>query len=369
MSNRSTTTVSRSKTPSKRPPRVAAKTPVRSARSTAVAKRTTKAEAHALAPEQAVQPPRPFDLLTDVMDQVRLESTVYFRTVCNGAYGIRIAKRERTPFYAIQEGEAEIRLDSGKIYHASAGDLLLLPNAAPHVIGSGADVPVLDLQDWIALHPMDRTGTVLALRGNGPITRVTGGFFDIDALRINPLFGALPEVIHLKASDAGVQRWLTPTIDFIHAELDAGMQGAQTVLRRMADVLFIQAVRAYAAQHTCPASWLRGLSDRRVGRALMLMHARYAEPWTLDSLAREVGTSRTHLAVQFRELVGETPINYLTRWRVTRAATRLKSEKVSIERVAEDLGYGSNAVFSKAFRRVTGVSPARYRREQAAAHV
>jgi len=147
------------------------------------------------------------------------------------------------------------------------------------------------------------------------------------------------------------------------------MQGAQTVLRRMADVLFIQAVRAYAAQHTCPASWLRGLSDRRVGRALMLLHARYAEPWTLDSLAREVGTSRTHLAVQFRELVGETPINYLTRWRVTRAATRLKSEKVSIERVGEDLGYGSNAVFSKAFRRVTGVSPARYRREQAAVQV
>ena len=257
MSNRSTTTVARSKTQSKRPPRVAAKTSVRSARSTPVAKRTTKAEAPAPVPEQGVQPQRPFDLLTDVMDQVRLESTVYFRTVCNGAYGIRIAKRERTPFYAIQEGEAEIRLDSGKIYHASAGDLLLLPNAAPHVIGSGTDVPVLDLQDWIALHPMDRTGTVLALRGNGPITRVTGGFFDIDALRINPLFGALPEVIHLKATDAGVQRWLTPTIDFIHAELDAGMQGAQTVLRRMADVLFIQAVRAYAAQHTCPASWLR----------------------------------------------------------------------------------------------------------------
>ncbi len=282
MSNRSTTTVARSKTPSKRPPRVAVKTPVRSARSTPVAKRTTKAEAPAPAPEQAVQPPRPFDLLTDVMDQVRLESTVYFRTVCNGAYGIRIAKRERTPFYAIQEGEAEIRLDSGKIYHASAGDLLLLPNAAPHVIGSGADVPVLDLQDWIALHPMDRTGTVLALRGNGPITRVTGGFFDIDALRINPLFGALPEAIHLKATDAGVAA-LADIDDRLHRRgVDAGMQGAQTVLRRMADALFIQAVRAYAAQHTCPASWLRGPSDGRVGRALMLLHACLAEPWTLD---------------------------------------------------------------------------------------
>jgi transcriptional regulator GlxA family with amidase domain len=142
------------------------------------------------------------------------------------------------------------------------------------------------------------------------------------------------------------------------------MQGAQTVLRRMADVLFIQAVRAYALQHGCAASWLRGLSDRRIGQALTLLHSRYAEPWTVDSLAREVGMSRTLLAVQFKELVGESPISYLTRWRITRAANRLRSERVSLERVAESVGYTSDAVFSKAFRRITGIAPGRYRREQ-----
>jgi AraC-like DNA-binding protein len=316
----------------------------------------------------AVPPDRPFDLLSDVMDQVRLEGTIYFRTVCNGAYAIRIAQRARTPFYAVQEGEGEIRLlDSGEVHHAVAGDLVLLPNAAPHVIGSGADVPVLDLEDWKVMHPKDAQGTVYALQGNGPITRVTGGFFDIDTLRVNPLMRALPPVIHLKGNDAAVRRWLTPTLEFIHAEMDAGMQGAQTVLRRMADVLFIQAVRAYAAQHGCVAGWLRGLSDRRIGQALMTLHARFAEPWTLDALAHEVGMSRTLLAVQFKELVGESPISYLTRWRITRAANRLRSERVSLDRVAESVGYTSDAVFSKAFRRITGVAPGRFRREHVTA--
>jgi AraC-like DNA-binding protein len=320
----------------------------------------------ATAPEAPSAMTRPFDLLTDVMDQVRLEGTMYFRTVCNGAYGIRIERKARTPFYAIQEGEAEIRLlDRDEVHHASAGDLILLPNAAAHIIGSGAENQVLDLHDWMALHPMDAQGTVYALRGNGPITRVTGGFFDIDTLRIHPLMHALPPVIHLKGTDAAVQRWLAPTLEFIHAELDAGMQGAQTVLRRMADVLFIQAVRAYALQHGCAASWLRGLSDRRIGQALTLLHSRYAEPWTVDSLAREVGMSRTLLAVQFKDLVGESPISYLTRWRITRAANRLRSERVSLERVAESVGYTSDAVFSKAFRQITGIAPGRYRREQA----
>jgi AraC-like DNA-binding protein len=313
------------------------------------------------------EPPRPFDLLADVIDQIRLEGTVYFRTVCNGAYGIRIAQRARTPFYAVQEGQSEIRLlDTGAVHRAGAGDLLLLPNAAPHVIGSGARVPVLDLTDWMALHPMDAQGTVYALRGNGPITRVTGGFFDIDTLRINPLMQALPPVIHLKANNAAVQRWLAPTLEFIHAELDAGMHGARTVLRRMADVLFIQAVRAYASQQGGGASLLRGLSDRRIGRALVLLHARYAEAWTLEALAREVGISRTLLAVQFKELVGESPISYLTRWRIMRAANRLRGERTSLGRVAESVGYTSDAVFSKAFRRVTGVTPGRFRREQGA---
>ena len=121
----------------------------------------------------------------------------------------------------------------------------------------------------------------------------------------------------------------------------------------MADVLFIQAVRAYAAQHACATSWLRGLSNARVGKALALLHDRYAEPWTLDSLAHEVGTSRTALAVRFKELVGEAPMAYLTRWRVTRAANRMRSERINLHGWPKVWATTPTRCFQKRF----GVSP------------
>ncbi len=303
-----------------------------------------------------------FDLLTDVMEQVRLEGMVYFRAALHAPFGISIARPGRTPFYAVTEGRCHLQLaPRGAAQLVQAGDLVVLPNAAPHVVRSGRDAWVVPLEDWLASHPMAPDGAVVQA-GAGPVTRVTGGFFSADVLRMNPLFDALPPVIHLRGSDPQVRRWLTPTLEFIHAEIEQRMQGAQTVLRRLADVLFIQALRAYAQQDDATASWLRGMSDRRVGRALMLLHAQFARPWTLDTLAREVGTSRTHLAVQFKALVGESPMNYLTRWRITRAANQLRNEHVSVSRVAEAVGYGSDAVFSRAFRRVVGESPGHWRK-------
>ncbi len=303
-----------------------------------------------------------FDLLTDVMEQVRLEGMVYFRAALCAPYGISIARPGRTPFYAVTEGRCHLQLaPRGPSQLVQAGDLVVLPNAAPHVVRSGKDALVVPLEDWLASHPMAPDGSVMQA-GAGPVTRVTGGFFSADVLRMNPLFDALPPVIHLRGSDPQVGRWLTPTLEFIHAEIEQRLQGAQTVLRRLADVLFIQAVRAYAQQDDATASWLRGMRDRRVGRALTLLHAQFAQPWTLDTLAREVGTSRTHLAVQFKALVGESPMNYLTRWRITRAANHLRSDHVSVSRAAEAVGYASDAVFSRAFRRVVGASPAQWRK-------
>lgn len=311
---------------------------------------------------EAVAPPpaAAFDVLTDVMEQVRLEGTVYFSAELHAPWGVSIVRSGRAPFYAITEGECEIRVGRRTPRRVRAGDFLLLPNAAPHVVRSDPQALVVPFDSWLQAHPMDRRGGTRH-PGPGATTRVTGGFFSVDPLKTNPLFGALPPMIHLRGDDARVRQWLEPTLRLIEAETASGLQGAQTVLRRLADVLFIQAVRVYAGE-TQAAGWLRGLADPRVGRALMLLHERYAEPWTLDALAREVGVSRTLLAVRFRELVGEAPMAYLTRWRVTRAANRLRAERLPLARVAESVGYQSDAVFAKAFRRVTGQPPGAWRR-------
>ncbi len=309
----------------------------------------------------------PFDLLTDVMEQVRLEGTVYFGAELHAPWGIAVVRQGRAPFYAITEGRCEIQVGSrGAVRQVQAGDFVLLPNAAPHVVRSGAGAMVVPFDDWLQTHPMDRRGDTRH-SGPGAVTRATGGFFSVDPLRTNPLFGALPRVIHLRGSSPHVQQWLEPTLRLVNAELASELQGARTVLRRLADVLFIQAVRAYAKGQRGAAGWLRGLGDPHVGRALMLLHERYAEPWTLEALAQAVGTSRTGLAVRFKALVGEAPMAYLTRWRITRAANLLREQRGSLARVAERVGYQSDTVFAKAFRRVTGHSPGRYRRQLAVA--
>lgn len=296
------------------------------------------------------------------MEQVRLEGAVYFGAELHAPWGISIVRSGRAPFYAVTGGECELQVGrQGAARRVRAGDFVLLPGAAPHVVRSGPEALVVPFEAWLRAHPMDRRGATRHA-GPGAATRVIGGFFSVDPLRIAPLFAALPPLIHLRGTDARVRQSLQPTLRLVESEVAAGGLGAATVLRRLADVLFIQAVRLHAEGQRGVTGWLRGLSDPRVGRALLLLHQRYAEAWTLDALAREVGTSRTLLAVRFRELVGEPPMAYLTRWRITRAANLLHGAWQPLSRVAEQVGYQSDAVFSKAFRRVTGHAPGAWRR-------
>jgi AraC-like DNA-binding protein len=307
-----------------------------------------------------------FDLLTDVMEQVRLEAPVFFTADLAAPYGISVVRAGRAPFYAVREGTSYIKVGQRPERTVHAGDVLLLPGGAPHVVRSGPKARLVPFDEWLACHPMDHRCFVRQA-GPGPVTRVTGGFFSAQSVKVNPLFAALPPLIHLRGTDPHVRRWLQPTLAFIDAEIESDQQGARTVLRRMADVLFIQAVRAYLARQDRPTrGWLRGLSDKRIARALAAIHEHTAEPWTLETLAREAAMSRTAFAVSFRTLVGESPMAYLQRWRVLRAANALRSEGLSLARAAEAVGYQSDVVFAKAFKRVTGESPGRYRRGKTA---
>jgi len=173
----------------------------------------------------------------------------------------------RAPFYAMRSGESLLKVGDRAERKVRAGDFILLPGGAPHVVRSAR-------RRGRALRPVagdapDGPSRFVRHTGRGPVVRVTGGFFATQSVRANPLFAALPPVIHLRGADPHVQRWLQPTLAFIDAEIASDQQGARTVLRRMADVLFIQAVRAHiAGQDRRTRGWLRGLTDKRIARAL-----------------------------------------------------------------------------------------------------
>lgn len=210
---------------------------------------------------------------------------------------------------------------------------------------------------------MDERGFVHCDGGEGPTSTLVGGFFLSQELEATPLLSALPAVVHLRADDREVASWLEPTLRFIGVEMGSGLHGSRSVLNRLADILFIQAVRAFLSMgKPIHAGWLKGLSDGQVARALALMHEHYANPWSLERLAKEIGVSRTVLAVRFRTLVGASPIAYLTRWRMLQAARLLREPRGSVAEVAEKVGYTSEAAFAKAFKRTLAPTPGEVRR-------
>jgi transcriptional regulator GlxA family with amidase domain len=188
------------------------------------------------------------------------------------------------------------------------------------------------------------------------------GCFRFEAQGDNPLIECLPPVIHVKSDGGPAVRWLEATLQFLATETASDQPGTATVVSRLADILFVQAMRANLASACSDArGWLRALTDPQLGAALRVMHERPAEPWTVEALAEKVAMSRSAFAARFKAQVGDGPLGYLTRWRMQRAAQLLHDTDRTVAAVAGAVGYETDAAFGKAFRRHLGMTPSEYR--------
>jgi transcriptional regulator GlxA family with amidase domain len=178
-----------------------------------------------------------------------------------------------------------------------------------------------------------------------------------------PLKRLLPELILIKA-DQAQSLALHATLRLLASEMAEPTPGSEVMVNRLADILFIQCVRAHIASTsaTCKSGWLRAIFDPRIGAALTAMHEKVESPWTVGTLAAAAGMSRSAFAVRFKELLGETPLEYLTNWRMYKATGLLQDDQRKLLEVAKSVGYDSDAAFSKTFKRIWGVAPREYRR-------
>jgi AraC-like DNA-binding protein len=177
------------------------------------------------------------------------------------------------------------------------------------------------------------------------------------------MLDALPRIARIPLGEGPATAWLTSLLQAGTRESFAPRPGGETVLAKLAELLFVEALRRYI--ELLPEQergWLAGLRDRFVGRALALLHERPGHSWTVDELAENVGLSRSSLSQRFTDIIGQAPIQYLTRWRLTIAAQRLRNESSSLARIADDSGYDSEAAFNRAFKRALGTTPAAWRR-------
>jgi AraC-like DNA-binding protein len=212
---------------------------------------------------------------------------------------------------------------------------------------------------------MLRPGDVASLRKGraGAATRIVCGFLACDRRLAEPILQSLPRLLRVGMRDGGTAAWVRSSIRYSVTESASSRPGSAAVRARLSEVLFVETIRHYMEELPPGKSgWLAGLRDRHVGRALSLLHERPAHPWTVEELARKVGLSRSALGQRFSTLIGAPPMQYLTRWRTSLAATRLRESDVSIIRIATEAGYESEAAFNRAFKREFGLPPATWRK-------
>ena len=267
-------------------------------------------------------------------------------------------------YHYVVEGELRIRVDGedGEDLVVRAGDVVLLPRNDLHLVGSDLSLPPVAGSDIIQ-PPKDGGLFSIHHGGKGKRTRMICGYLGCDDAVDNPVISTLPSLLKLDAEQGGAAEWIRSTFQYAADEVAAGRPGSETVLAKLSELLFIEAVRRYAeALPQGQTGWLAGLRDPHVARALALLHHDITRPWNVDDLSREVGLSRSALADRFIKLIGVPPMHYIASWRMQVATQKLRNTSASLAQVADLVGYGSEAAFSRAFKKAFGTAPAAWRR-------
>jgi AraC-like DNA-binding protein len=260
------------------------------------------------------------------------------------------------PYHYVVEGELHVRLDAEgeEAFPLGPGEVVLFPRNDRHLLGSDLSLPPVRGSDIIQ-PPEDGGLFSIHHGGGGSRTQLVCGFLGCDSADGNPVISTLPSALRLDVEEGGAAEWIRSSFQYAADEVAAGRPGSETVLAKLSELLFVEAVRRYA--ESLPedqTGWLAGLRDPYVARALALFHRDIARTWTVDELGREVGLSRSALADRFTRLIGMAPMYYLASWRMQVAAQELRNTSASLANVAHTVGYESEAAFSRAFKKAFG---------------
>ncbi|MBX3191292.1 MAG: AraC family transcriptional regulator [Labilithrix sp.] len=317
------------------------------------------------------RPPNDVDVLSEVLRAVRLRGAVFYDITASDPWVAEAPHaREMAPhvmpgaehvieYHVVTSGSCWGGLVGEPAVRLEPGDILVFPQGDPHVLASAAG-----MRGPPQIHAAvgQRLPIRMDIGGAGrDKVHVVCGFLACDARPFNPLLAALPRIIHMKKQGGPEGEMLEHFMKCALVESSAPRAGGEVILARLSELMFVEVIRRYVLSvgPTHPG-WLAGLCDDVVGRALAALHARPAHPWTLEGLAREVGASRSALAERFAAFVEVPPMQYLAQWRMQLAATLLEGSSM-LAKIAEDVGYGSEAAFSRAFKKIVGVSPAAWR--------
>lgn len=302
------------------------------------------------------------DALSDVLSLLKPTSYMFRGLDAGGDWAVRFEAHRGINCYAVLKGQVWLTVEGVGDALLDEGDCVLLPRGHASRIGSAPDLPARDAWD---VFPAVAEGGVVTIN-NGSEVYGLGGFFAFDSRHADTLLNVLPPVVHIReASDRAALR---SAIERIMQELRTPQPGGFLAAQHLAHLMLLQALRIILSKGPALGiGWIYALGDKQLCAAMNALHDDPARKWTIQSLAKVASMSRSTFALRFRERVGESPIDYLTRWRMLLAADRLLTSRDAVAIIAPSLGYESDSAFSTAFKRVMGCSPRDYVRRHATA--
>jgi AraC-like DNA-binding protein len=307
------------------------------------------------------EPERSEDALSDILRLVRLSGCVYFQSGFTAPWGMSMDAGLYAQFHVVVRGACWLTVGDDR-RRLEAGDVVVLARGAAHTLSDDPESPsILGLQ---VLDAVLAGRPAFAVTEGQAETLLLCGHFEFDRAVAHPLIGELPDVIHVRGMESRQPGWLDWVAPVLIGETGSGRPGAESIVDRLAEVLLIQVLRAHLLEHQPEWGFLAAIMDRRVNSALKVIHAGAGDDLKLTEIARAAGMSRSGLAGRFKGIMGEAPMAYLARWRMLQARDLLSTTRLSLGDVAEQVGYGSEAAFSRAFRRAFAETPGAFRRAQ-----
>ncbi len=304
--------------------------------------------------------PKANDPLGELLHQLRLDGSLYCRSSLRGTWSLAMPVLPgKMMFHIITTGRCWLEVEGEAPRLLEQGALVLIPHGRGHTVSSEPALPATPLFD-AGVQKISERYEVLDISGDGDLTELTCGVVGFDQFVGKQLINQLPPVLVLEQLDRSSEAWISSSLEFIGNEARHLRPGGETIITHLADILVIQLIRHWMEQSPeASRGWLGALRNRHIGLALRAIHHNPEQNWTVDSLARECGMSRSGFSALFTKLVGNSVKHYLTEWRMNLAQQRLKQKNEPLAVLAEELGYQSEAAFSRAFKRVMGVSPGR----------
>lgn len=319
------------------------------------------------------------DPITDIFATMHVAAVVNSRLEATAPWGLAHKAQEHAEHGSLDKKFSPFQLahfamvargncwlsvpDDGEPIPLTGGDCFLV---APGVSYALRDDPRTPTRSFCSAVPTDGSN-VIRYGGGGAPTAIISGLLSFETPSLKLMTQLMPNLILIKA-DQPQSLALRSTLQMLATEMAESTPGSGVVANRLAEVLFIQTLRAHIACSSCQKGWLRAIFDAQLGAALKAIHENVDAPWTVESLAAAANMSRSAFASRFKELLGQTPLEYVTEWRMQKAVQLLKSEDKKLADVAQSVGYESDAAFSKAFKRSLGLSPGEYRRNGGQAH-